>query len=150
MPLQAGDPVPDFRATAHDGTSVRLTEFLAKGPVVLFFYPKAHTGGCTAEACRFRDLAAEFGDARAQRIGISRDGVDDQASFARDNDLDYPLLADPDGSVAKAYGAKRPGPLWSKRQTFVIDEDRTLIGRVSSETDMEAHAAEALELLRGR
>jgi thioredoxin-dependent peroxiredoxin len=149
MPIQPGDPVPDFRATAHDGTSVRLTELLEKGPVVLFFYPKAHTGGCTAEACHFRDLAAEFGDVRAQRVGVSRDGVDDQASFARDNDLDYPLLADPDGSVARAFGAKRPGPLWSRRQTFVIGEDGTLIGRISSETDMETHATEALELLRG-
>ena len=148
MSLHPGDPVPDFRATTHDGTTLRLSELLAEGPVVLFFYPKAHTGGCTAQACHFRDLAREFEQVGARRLGVSRDGIAAQESFAQAHDLDFPLLADTDGAVARIFGAKRPGPLWSRRQTFVIGQDGTLLGRVSSETDMESHADRALDLLR--
>lgn len=148
--MQNGDRVPDFVATLDDGRTARLSELLADGPVVLFFYPKAFTPGCTAESCHFRDLAAEFADLGAQRLGVSRDDVGTQASFREAHALDYPLIADEDGSIAKLFGAKRLGPLWSKRQTFVIDTDRTVIAAISSERDMEVHADEALAVLRRR
>ncbi|MBW3661766.1 MAG: peroxiredoxin [Actinobacteria bacterium] len=146
--MEPGDTVPDFTATLDDGTTTTLTELLAGGPVVLFFYPKAFTPGCTAEACHFRDLATEFEELGAQRFGISRDDPATQQRFRDEHALDYPLIADQDGSVAKLFGAKRLGPLWSKRQTFVIDTDRRLLHAMSSESDMEAHADEALEVLR--
>ena len=142
--------IPDFTATLADGSTTSLTELLADGPIVLFFYPKAFTPGCTAESCHFRDLAAEFAEAGAQRIGVSRDDVATQAKFADSYGLDFPLIADPDGEVAKIFGAKRMGPLPSKRQTFVIDVDRTLLGVISSELNMQVHASDALELLRTR
>jgi thioredoxin-dependent peroxiredoxin len=84
------------------------------------------------------------------RVGVSRDDVETQARFAGEHAFDYPLLADPDGAVATAFGAKRPGPLWSRRQTFVVDAELTLVGAIRSETDMEKHADEALALLRAR
>lgn len=148
--MDVGDEVPDFTATLDTGESTSLSALLEGGPIVLFFYPKAFTGGCTAEACHFRDLAAEFDEAGAQRFGISRDDVDTQARFRQEHGFDYPLIADPSGDIARVFGAKRIGPLWSKRQTFVIGQDRRLLGVVQSETDMERHADEALSLLSQR
>lgn len=148
--MQVGDTVEDFTARLEDGSETTLSTLLADGPVVLFFYPKAFTGGCTAEACHFRDLGAEFDEVGATRVGISRDDVDTQARFRAETGLDYPLIADTDGSVAAVFGAKRLGPLWSKRQTFVIDTDRRVLATIASESDMEAHADEALAVLRDR
>ena len=148
--MRAGTTVEDFSARLHDGREVRLSELLEDGPVVLFFYPKAFTGGCTAEACHFRDLAREFERVGATPVGISRDDVATQASFGETHALGYPLIADQDGSIAKLFGAKRIGPLWSKRQTFVIDTDRTVLEAISSESDMEVHADRALDVLSAR
>lgn len=145
-----GQSIPDLEVTTHEGVTLRLSELAAGRPLVVFFYPKAFTSGCTAEACHFRDVAAEFAEVGAGRVGVSRDDVTTQASFAEKHDFDYPLLADPDGEVARTFGAKRPGPLWSKRQTFVVDADLTLLATIASETDMDKHADEALEILRTR
>ena len=98
--MRIGDEVPDFELPDQDGVPRRLSTLLTDGPVVLFFYPAAMTSGCTAESCHFRDLAAEFAAAGAQRVGISADAVDKQAEFDRINSLGYPLLSDPDGAVA--------------------------------------------------
>lgn len=146
--MQAGDLVEDFEATSDRGETIRLTELLEKGPVVLFFYPKAQTPGCTAEACHFRDLGAEFDEVGAQRVGISADDIDKQRRFSDEHGFDYPLLADTSGQIAKMFGAKRLGPLPPKRQTFVIDTDRRLLTAISSETNMDVHADEALAALR--
>lgn len=145
-----GQRLPDLDVTLHTGERTRLSELAGDGPLVVFFYPKAFTGGCTAQACHFRDLAGEFAEVGASRVGVSRDGVETQARFADEHRFDFPLLADPDGEVSRAFGAKRPGPLPSKRQTYVVDADLTLLGAISSETDMEKHADEALALLRSR
>ena len=153
MSLAVGDVVEDFELLDETGTRRRLSEFLAKGPVVLFFYPAAMTSGCTAENCHFRDLAADFAAVGATRIGISRDGVDRQAKFARTNQLDFPLLSDPEGTVARRLGARRTvavGPFLTRRMTFVIDVDHRLLEVIHSETQMEAHADRALEVLRSR
>lgn len=148
--MQPGDLVPDFTATFDDGSSATLTRILTWGPVVLFFYPKAFSGGCTAEACHFRDLGAEFAAVGAQRFGVSRDDVETQTAFRSEHGLDYPLIADEDGSIARIFGAKRVGPLWSKRLTAVIGTDRRLLHVTKSESDMEVHADEALDVLRRR
>lgn len=142
--------VSNFTATDQDGQQRSLTSLLENGPVVLFFYPKAMTSGCTAESCHFRDLGAEFEALGAQRVGISADSPERQAEFDDKFSLGYPLLSDADRTIAKELGAKRPGPLWNKRSTFVIDTDRTLLAEISSETKMEVHADEALQVLRNR
>jgi len=148
-----GDLVPDFDLPDQTGTSRRLSELLAGGPVVLFFYPAAMSRGCTAESCHFRDLAREFKAAGAQRVGISRDRVQRQREFAEMHNLDYPLLSDADGEVAEAFGVKRKlplGPMSMKRMTFVIGTDRRILDVIHSELSMDQHADKALEVLRTR
>lgn len=146
--LDAGDTVEDFTLTDQTGEQRTLSTMLGDGPVVVFFYPKAMTSGCTKESCHFRDLAAEFSDVGAQRVGISTDGVQRQADFDAKHDLGFPLLSDPDRTVAKMFGVKRPGPLMNKRATFVIGQDRTVREALSSEMNMDIHADQALEVLR--
>ena len=153
MAIDKGSVVEDFELPDQDGVPRRLTELLAGGPVVLFFYPAAMSTGCTAEACTFRDLAAEYREAGAQRVGISRDKPAKQKEFAELNSFDYPLLSDPDSKVAAAFGVKRKlplGPLSTKRMTFVIDTDRTVLEVIHSETNMREHALNALDILRAR
>ncbi|WP_196808205.1 peroxiredoxin [Mycobacterium sp. URHD0025] len=151
--MRTGDTVPEFELPDQSGTIRSLTSLLADGPVVLFFYPAAMTPGCTKEACHFRDLAAEFTAAGANRVGISTDPVAKQAKFADIQNFDYPLLSDADGKVAALFGVKRGllGKLMPvKRTTFVIDTDRTVLGVISSEISMDTHADKALELLKAR
>ncbi|MEV7353020.1 MULTISPECIES: peroxiredoxin [Micromonospora] len=150
--LGVGDLVEDFTLPDETGTPRRLSEFLAAGPVVLFFYPAAMTRGCTAESCHFRDLAAEFAAVGAQRVGISRDPVERQAEFSRRHGFDYPLLSDVDGAVADAFGVRRRlplGPLSTRRMTFVIGTDRRVLAVVRSELSMNEHADAALRALGG-
>jgi peroxiredoxin Q/BCP len=146
--LSTGDQAPDFTLQDQTGQQVSLDGLLADGPVVLFFYPKAMTTGCTKESCHFRDLAGEFAEVGAQRVGISADKVDKQAAFDAKHSLGYPLLSDADRKVASAFGVKRPGPIFNKRATFVIGADRRILAAISSETNMDVHADEALGVLR--
>ena len=146
--MKRGDIAPDFEARNQHGDMVKLSKYLANGPVVLFFYPRAMTKGCTAESCHFRDLAAEFAELNATRLGISSDSVERQAAFTEKEGLDYPLLSDPDRSIAKAFDVKRPGPLFNRRTTFVIGKDRTILEVIASETNMNTHADTALAALR--
>lgn len=146
--LAQGDKAPDFSAPDQNGNAVTLDDLVAKGPVVVFFYPRAMTKGCTAEACHFRDLSAEFADIGAQLVGVSSDSVDRQAKFAGKNLLEMPLLSDPDREIAAAFGVRRPGPLFNRRATFVIGADKIIVQATSSELNMEHHADAALSALR--
>ncbi|MDI3315696.1 MAG: peroxiredoxin [Mycobacterium sp.] len=151
--MKTGDSVPDFELPDQTGAPRRLSELLAGGPVVLFFYPAAGTPVCTREACHFRDLAGEFAAVGASRVGISTDPVTKQATFAGDHGLDYPLLSDSDGTVAAMFGVKRGllGKLMPvKRTTFVIDTDRRLLEVIGGELSFNAHADKALATLRSR
>ncbi|MFF0383130.1 peroxiredoxin [Streptomyces sp. NPDC004286] len=149
MSLQIGDKVEDFTLPDETGTERRLTDLLADGPVVLFFYPAALTSGCTAEACHFRDLAGEFAAAGAQPVGISGDTVEKQQEFAGRHTLGMPLLSDTDGTIRERFGVKRGFTLApTKRVTFVIGQDRTVLEIVRSELRMNTHADRALEALR--
>ena len=150
--MQVGDKVEDFELPDETGTKRKLSEFLHDGPVVLFFYPAAMTYGCTKESCHFRDLASEFKAAGGQRVGISADTVEKQKQFSDKHSFDYPLLADTDRTVAEQFGVKRGGFSISptKRSTFVIDTDSTVIAVISSEVSMNKHADKALEVLSAR
>ncbi|MFJ2729364.1 peroxiredoxin [Streptomyces collinus] len=149
--VEVGHQVEDFALPDETGTTRRLTELLAEGPVVLFFYPAALTPGCTAEACHFRDLAAEFAAVGARPVGISGDGVDKQREFAGRHTLGMPLLSDADGAVRERFGVKRGFTLApTKRVTFMIAEDRTVLEVVRSELRMNTHADRALSVLRAR
>ncbi|WP_460545840.1 peroxiredoxin [Glycomyces halotolerans] len=148
--MDIGDTVPDFTLPDETGKRRSLGELVSDGPVVLFFYPAAMTKGCTAEACHFRDLAADLAEAGASPVGVSADEVAKQAEFASKHSLGYPLLSDADGEVAEIFGVnRRLGIMPARRQTFVIGADRTVLGVVKSEVNMNAHADKALEILRG-
>jgi thioredoxin-dependent peroxiredoxin len=149
--MKPGDLAPDFTLSDEEGNRRSLGEFLKNGPVVLFFYPAAMTSGCTAESCHFRDLAKEFAEAGAQRIGISPDSVEKQAEFSVMHSFDFPLLSDPDGAVSTQFDVRRRfGPLLTRRQTFVIDTDRKILDVIKSEVRMSVHADRALAALRSR
>jgi peroxiredoxin Q/BCP len=148
--MKPGDRISDFTLQDETGTERTLSELVATGPVVLFFYPMASSGGCTREACHFRDLAAEFAALGAQPVGISSDSVAKQSTFATSHSLGYPLLSDRDRAVAKELGAYRawlPGGLHTRRMTFVIDTDRRLVDSFGSETQFDDHADRALTIL---
>ncbi|MER3396504.1 MAG: peroxiredoxin [Acidimicrobiia bacterium] len=150
MALQPGDRAPDFETLTHTGEKIQLSEVWANSPVVLFFYPKAFTPGCTAEACHFRDLRSEFEKVGARIFGVSTDNVDKQSEFASEHGLSYTLLADPDGTVCKLYGVKRNLLPIAKRTTFVIDKGGEILEVVHNEFSMNVHADRALEVLAAR
>lgn len=144
--MDVGDTVDDFELPDQQGAPRRLSDLLSGGPVVLFFYPAAMSRGCTAEACHFRDLSAEFAAAGAQLVGISADPVERQRAFADHNGFGFPLLSDTGRTVAGRFGVKRRmGPV--KRHTFVIGTDRRVQGVVRGEFGMDKHADRALEIL---
>ncbi|MCS6776421.1 MAG: thioredoxin-dependent thiol peroxidase [Chloroherpetonaceae bacterium] len=150
--LQAGDPAPDFTVPDQNGNRVTLSELRGR-KVVLFFYPKADTPGCTREACGFRDRYAEFEATGAVLLGISPDTSADQQAFATKYGLPMRLLADTDHAVAEQYGAwgeknnygrKYMGIL---RSTFIIDEEGK-IAHVFPKVKPDGHAEEVLALLQ--
>ncbi|WRZ26196.1 peroxiredoxin [Streptomyces sp. NBC_00243] len=146
--MDVGDTVEDFALPDETGAERHLSELLGEGPVVLFFYPAALSAGCTAEACHFRDLAAEFTAAGARPVGISGDTVDRQQEFAGRHTLGYPLLSDAEGTIRERFGVKRGFSLApTKRATFVIAQDRTVLEVVRSELRMSAHADRAIAAL---
>jgi thioredoxin-dependent peroxiredoxin len=150
--MNTGDQVSDFTLTDETGTPRTLSTLLQDGPVVLFFYPIASSGGCTQEACHFRDLAVDFKAVGAQAVGVSSDGQTAQSTFASAHSLGYPLLTDTGHRLAKEIGAYRrwlPGGMHTQRKTFVIGQDRRVVGVVASERSMTTHADDALALLRG-
>lgn len=146
--MQQGEVVEDFELIDQDGGAVRLSDLVEAGPLVLFFFPKAKSPGCTLEGCHFRDLKQEFAELGASIVGVSTDPVDRQKEFDDKNDLGFPLLSDADRVISNRFGVERPGPLPSKRVTFVIDRDRRVAAVIRSEFNMSAHADRALEALR--
>jgi peroxiredoxin Q/BCP len=147
--VQKNDVAYNFTLKDQDGNDRTLSEMVKEGPVVLFFYPAAMSPGCTKESCHFRDLETEFEALGAQPVGISMDEADLQAQFAKKNSLDFPLLADVDGEVARRYGVKRSLRLLKvKRATFIIDTDMRVRDVITSEVSMNTHADRALDALR--
>lgn len=138
---QTHQRAPAFEAPDHDGQIRSLAEFEGQ-VVVLYFYPRDATPGCTAEACAFRDSWARFEEAGAVVLGVSTDDVDAHRAFATEHELPFPLLADPDESIAQAYGVPvRMG--YAKRMTFLIDRDG-IVRRVFEDVDPGVHADEVL------
>jgi thioredoxin-dependent peroxiredoxin len=144
--LSEDTQAPDFTLKAHDGRDVTLSEELKRGNVVLYFYPKNNTPGCTKQACSFRDMSEEFRLAGAAIFGINTDSVESHKKFHKKNNLTFTLLSDSDGRVAKLYGARSWFRL-ARRVTFVIDTSGT-IRKVYPNVDISSHAAELLQEVR--
>jgi thioredoxin-dependent peroxiredoxin len=148
LTLKAGAPAPPFRATTTGGTEVSLADFAGRF-VVLYFYPKDDTPGCTKEACAFRDHHSQFEQKRAVVLGVSTDAVGSHAKFAGKYQLPFPLLADPDKKIVQAYGVWGPKTFMGRkyegthRVTFLIGPDGR-IRKIWPKVKPESHAAEVL------
>lgn len=147
--LQVGDPAPDFRGTDENGQPIALSDFKGK-KLVLFFYPKDNTPGCTAEACNLRDNYDTLRNHGFAMLGVSPDGADSHQKFKSKFSLPFPLLADTDKTVLKAYGAWGPKSMYGKlfdgvlRTTVVIDENGH-IAKVFDKVKTSDHARQILE-----
>jgi peroxiredoxin Q/BCP len=148
MTLTVGDRAPDFTLPSSGGNSVTLSSLLAKGPVVLFFYPKDDTPGCTMEACRFRDSHEDFAQAGATVVGVSSDSVQSHEQFAQKHRLPMTLLSDQGGKVRALYGVKAKLGFIQGRVTFVIDGTGTIRYVLDSQLRVEAHSREALSVVK--
>ncbi|MBO4256658.1 peroxiredoxin [Streptomyces griseorubiginosus] len=146
--IKVGDKAPDFTLPSQSGEPVRLYDWLGEGAVVLYFYPKDDTRGCTAEACAFRDSHEVFTDAGAQVIGVSSDSVDRHAAFAGRHSLPFTLLSDEGARVRKAYGVPTTFGLIPGRVTYVIDRQGTVRHLFNSMTGIDRHISEALQVVR--
>jgi thioredoxin-dependent peroxiredoxin len=146
--VKVGSVAPDFTLPSQSGEMVSLEDFIGKKPVVLFFYPKDDTPGCTKQACAFRDEYDEFGKLDAQVIGISSDSVDSHRRFAKKHDLPFTLLSDEGGKVRRLYGVPNTFGLFPGRVTYVIDKEGVVRHIFSSQLGVEQHVEEAIEALR--
>jgi thioredoxin-dependent peroxiredoxin len=146
--IGVGDKAPDFTLTSQSGDQVRLQDRLGDRVVVLYFYPKDNTSGCTAEACAFRDSHETFTDAGAEVIGISSDSTDKHAAFAGRHNLPFTLLSDRGGRVRKSYGVPSVLGVIPGRVTYVIDRTGTVRHVFSSMTNIDQHVNDALEVVR--
>jgi thioredoxin-dependent peroxiredoxin len=150
--VELHDKIADFTLQDEEGRTVQLKDF-AGTPVVLFFYPRANTPGCTVEACGFRDHFARLQAAGVVVLGISRDTVKAQKKFKEKYDLPYTLLADPDEVVCNQFGVMRDKNMYGKkvrgieRSTFVIGPDQRLV-KIFAKVKPEGHAEEVLEALK--
>src|SRR5712671_1884344 len=143
---KVGDKAPDVSAAASDGTTAHLKDYLGKGPIVLYFYPKDDTKGCTAEACGIRDTMDEFKGLNAIILGVSFDSVESHKAFIEKYHLPFVLLADTDKKVAKAYGVADDSSKVASRVTFVIDRNGK-IAFVDPKVNPATHAAELRTVL---
>jgi thioredoxin-dependent peroxiredoxin len=143
--LNVGDPVPEIALPATDGKTVKLSDF--KGSwVVLYFFPKAFTPGCTAESCSLRDGYAEIQKLGAVILGVSLDSTENQKSFKEKNGLPFELLSDPGKEMSKAFDALMPGGFLARRVTFIINPDGK-IALVLDRVAAAAHEAQVREAL---
>src|SRR5215210_7564392 len=145
--VRIGSKAPDFTLPSQSGEMVSLADFLDRKPVVLFFYPKDDTPGCTREACAFRDDYEEFSKLDAEVVGISSDSVESHRIFARRHRLPFTLLSDEGGKVRKLYGVSNTLGLFPGRVTYVIDEHGVIRHVFSSQLDTRRHVEEALKVL---
>ncbi|MEM8865065.1 MAG: thioredoxin-dependent thiol peroxidase [Planctomycetota bacterium] len=149
--IEEGNKAPAFTLTADDGSKVRLSE-LKGSPVVLYFYPKDDTPGCTKEACAFRDRKKELKKAGAVVLGVSPDSAESHVKFRDKYDLNFPLLADADHKVAEKYGAWREKNMYGKksmgiqRSTFLIDSDGK-VAKLWKRVKVDGHDEQVLEAL---
>ena len=150
--LQEGTQAPDFLLPVAGGKTVRLSDFKGKKNVVLYFYPKDDTPGCTREACDFRDTVKKFRALNAEVLGVSFDSASSHQKFSEKFKLPFPLLSDADKSVAEKYGVYKKKSLYGhsfmgiERTTFVIDRDLK-IRKIFPKVKVEGHAEEVLKIV---
>lgn len=149
MSIKIGDIAPNFSLPSQKGQVVSLKDFQGQKSVVLYFYPKDDTPGCTIEACAFRDSYQVFQDAGAEVIGISDDSADSHEKFATKHNLPFTLLSDQGGKVRELYGVKTLLWIIPSRITYVIDKQGVVRHVFDSMLNFKAHVEESLKILQG-
>jgi peroxiredoxin Q/BCP len=139
--LEKGARAPDFELSDQDGRRHTLKALLADGPLILYFYPADFTPGCTKEACSFRDLHQELMKAKLRVVGVSPQDVDSHRAFADKHHLNFPLLADPDKTVIKAYDLDGPLGFGVRRGTYLIGRDGRIQDGVLADLRIGEHEA---------
>ena len=148
MALKVGDAIPAFTAITANGTDFNSTSYIGKTPLVIYFYPKDDTPGCTVQACTFRDQYQDFKDLGAEVIGVSSDSIDSHKKFVAKYNLPFILLSDSDKKIRQLFGV--PNDLWGLipgRATYVIDKNG-IIQFVFDNTSAKIHIKKALEILK--
>lgn len=146
--INIGDRAPNFTLKNQDGESVSLSDFKGNKAVVLYFYPKDDTPGCTAESCAFRDSYTTFSDAGAEVIGISGDSVSSHKQFAQKHNLPFTLLSDQGNQLRKLYGVPATLFILPGRVTYVIDKEGVIRHIFNSQLDFQGHIKESLKVLQ--
>jgi len=146
--IEIGSRAPEFSLPDQHGRRVNLTDYLGRTNLVVYFYPKDESFGCTKEACSFRDNYEVFKEAGAEVIGISSDDISSHQAFAANHKLPFILLSDKDKSVAEKYGVGKSLGILPGRVTFVIDRQGIIRMMFSSQLNFEKHISEALETLK--
>jgi peroxiredoxin Q/BCP len=146
--LRVGDKAPNFSLPDNKGGVTDLSDFTGKKNVVLFFYPKNETKGCTAEACKFRDEYEAFLGLDTEVLGVSSDSISSHQRFAGKHGFSFPLLSDADGKVRGAYGVEKTWLLIPGRVTFVIDKQGIIRHIFNSQFNPEKHIDEALNVIK--
>jgi peroxiredoxin Q/BCP len=142
-PLAVGAPAPKLTAIDQDGKTIDFAEYYKKGTTLVYFYPKANTGGCTKQACGIRDNWSKLQEAGIQVIGVSEDPKELQKDFETKNQLPFKLAADTDGKVATAFGVPLMGKV-TKRQSFLI-KDGKVVWNMLDKTSTDKHAEDVLK-----
>jgi peroxiredoxin Q/BCP len=145
--VDVGSKAPDFTLPSQSGEMVSLGDFLGEKPVVLFFYPKDDTSGCTKEACAFRDEYEQFSELDTEVIRISSDSVDSHKRFAKKHKLPFTLLSDRREKVRRLYDVPKTFGLFPGRVTYAIDQEGIVRQVFSSQIGVERHVQQALEAL---
>jgi peroxiredoxin Q/BCP len=145
---KAGDTAPAFTGSDQDGNTVKLSDYVGKKSVLLYFYPKDFTGGCTKEACGFRDRLGDLQTNNVAVVGVSFDSAESHKKFAAEYQLNFPLLADTEGVIANAYGVKMPEKPMAKRVSFLIGPDGKII-HVTNASAAQTHFDEMKDAIAG-
>ena len=145
--VKAGDPAPDFEGPTSDGSRLGLKDFVGKKNVILYFYPKDDTPGCTKEACSFRDNLQPIRDMGAEIIGVSLDSIQSHSKFASKYGLSFPLISDKEMRIANAYGVLKDTGTSTSRVTFIIDKSGK-IAKVFPKVDVTKHTEEVVSALK--
>jgi peroxiredoxin Q/BCP len=147
--IDVGDRLPEFELPDQSGQTIRSAELIGRGPLVVFFYPRDETPGCTVEACTFRDAHAELAEAGATVVGISSDGVESHKRFATKHQLPYSLLADDGGRVRDRFGVPRSlFGLSDGRVTYIADKGGVVRHRFVGMFQAARHVSEALDAVK--
>ena len=145
--LKAGTAAPDFEGTLDDGTTFRLADYKGQKNVVLYFYPKDFTPGCTREACSFRDESEALEEHQAVVVGVSADTAESHKSFKEQHKLPFPLVADPDKRIIKLYEAQGLLGMITARVTYVIDKEGTIRRAFRHDLNIGKHLKDTLSAL---